>query len=731
MPRRTTTQRSEPSQPPDAAANDRGRDHDADDTLRILVATDNHLGVDEKDPIRGNDSFETFEEILQIAKERRADCVLLGGDLFHDNKPSRSTIVKAMDILTRYCLNDDDIDFEIVSDQSNFTTGKVNFENEHLNIGLPVFTIHGNHDDPSSVDNTSAVDILASANLVNYFGKANLQYGVDSDPHGEVKVSPILIRKGDTKLALYGLGNIRDERMCRLLNRPHGVQWARPTEYEEEWVNVFVLHQNRVAHLQGAKNIVKESHLPRWLHIVVWGHEHECIISPWKSHISGGAFSVLQPGSSVATALSEGESKKKHVFMLEMKAGKWRTVKIPLETVRPFVFDSVVLANQASVNPGNPTTVVDFLTAKVEKMIERANLDRTDKSPDLPLVRLRVDYSGFSTINPQVFAQQFLNKVANAQDILMWQKASARKKDKSGKVLPMLSAEAPSLRLEDMIGKNLKEELRLLSEIELSGALQEYVQKEEKAAIGDTVGTALEETAKDAEEHVENIDDVELSQQVLEAIEAAAARRKEKMMARDVVSAALRKAAAPVGAGDGGKVDGGVGTEAACAATNKKHIAKKKTAATNKAATKSKSAPKAKKTTATKRTGSSRKKKADEELDWGDSDSDEGEEEEWDSGASDEEVVGADKSESESVEAGDSPVIPERPAAKRPARSTRSQGTRATRQKTQATSGVPARSAALASLKGAAGSRPTRATRASQQSQETAGGGSKWGRLKR
>ena len=61
-----------------------------------------------------------------------------------------------------------------------------------------------------------------------------------------------------------------------------------------------------------------------------------------------------------------------------------------------------------------------------------------------------------------------------------------------------------------MIGKNLKEELRLLSEIELSGALQEYVQKEEKAAIGDTVGTALEETAKDAEEHVENIDDVEL-----------------------------------------------------------------------------------------------------------------------------------------------------------------------------------------------------------------------------
>lgn len=38
-------------------------------TFRILVATDNHVGYLEKDPIRGNDSFESFEEILQIATD--------------------------------------------------------------------------------------------------------------------------------------------------------------------------------------------------------------------------------------------------------------------------------------------------------------------------------------------------------------------------------------------------------------------------------------------------------------------------------------------------------------------------------------------------------------------------------------------------------------------------------------------------------------------------------------
>lgn len=40
-----------------------------------------------------------------------------------------------------------------------------------MNVGLPVFTIHGNHDDPGGADNLSAVDVLSTCSLVNYFGK--------------------------------------------------------------------------------------------------------------------------------------------------------------------------------------------------------------------------------------------------------------------------------------------------------------------------------------------------------------------------------------------------------------------------------------------------------------------------------------------------------------------------------------------------------------------------------
>lgn len=40
-----------------------------EDTLTIMVATDNHLGYIEKDPVRGDDSFAAFEEILSLAAE--------------------------------------------------------------------------------------------------------------------------------------------------------------------------------------------------------------------------------------------------------------------------------------------------------------------------------------------------------------------------------------------------------------------------------------------------------------------------------------------------------------------------------------------------------------------------------------------------------------------------------------------------------------------------------------
>ena len=59
---------------------------------------------------------------------------------------------------------------------------------------------------------------------------------------------------------------------------------------------------------------------------MLWGHEHECLIEPEYIHQGvmdeGGeekGVYISQPGSSVATSLSDGEMKKKWVLRWNFK----------------------------------------------------------------------------------------------------------------------------------------------------------------------------------------------------------------------------------------------------------------------------------------------------------------------------------------------------------------------------------------------------------------------------
>uniref|UniRef100_A0A9L0TUX9 MRE11 homolog, double strand break repair nuclease n=1 Tax=Equus caballus TaxID=9796 RepID=A0A9L0TUX9_HORSE len=98
---------------------------DDENTFKILVATDIHLGFMEKDAVRGNDTFVTLDEILRLAQENQVDFILLGGDLFHDNKPSRKTLHNCLELFRKYCMGDRPVQFEIISDQSvNFGFSK-------------------------------------------------------------------------------------------------------------------------------------------------------------------------------------------------------------------------------------------------------------------------------------------------------------------------------------------------------------------------------------------------------------------------------------------------------------------------------------------------------------------------------------------------------------------------------------------------------------------------------
>ncbi|XP_038673896.1 double-strand break repair protein MRE11 isoform X2 [Scyliorhinus canicula] len=453
-----------------------------------------------------NSWFGFASAALQLAApvQCRVDFILLGGDLFHDNKPSRKTLHTCMELLRKYCMGDNPIQFEILSDQSvNFGFSKfpwVNYQDGNLNVSIPVFSVHGNHDDPTGADALCALDLLSCAGLVNHFGRSMSVEKID--------ISPVLMQKGNTKLALYGLGAIPDERLYRMFVNKQ-VTMLRPKEEEDSWFNIFVIHQNRSKH--GATNYIPEQFLDDFLDLVIWGHEHECKISPIKNEQQ--LFYVSQPGSSVVTSLSPGEAVKKHVGLLRIKGKKMNMRKIPLKTTRQFFIEDVVLADHSDIfNPDHPKVmqkIEAFCLEKVEGMLDVAETERlgNPRQPEKPLIRMRVDYSGgfepFSTLR---FSQKFVERVANPKDIIHFFRHREQKDKKDDaqinfEKVASRSSEGMTLRVEDLVKQYFETaeksvRLSLLTERGMGEAVQEFVDKEEKDAIDELVKFQLEKTQR-------------------------------------------------------------------------------------------------------------------------------------------------------------------------------------------------------------------------------------------
>jgi len=58
-----------------------------------------------------------------------------------------------------------------------------------------------------------------------------------------IAIRPVLLKKGKTKLGMYGVGNVKDQRMHFEL-RSNRVKMFMPRD-KDSWFNLLVLHQNR------------------------------------------------------------------------------------------------------------------------------------------------------------------------------------------------------------------------------------------------------------------------------------------------------------------------------------------------------------------------------------------------------------------------------------------------------------------------------------------------------
>ena len=487
------------------------------DTITILVATDNHVGAHETNPTRGDDSWKTFHEIMCMAKARDVDMVLLAGDLFHENKPSRKSMYNVMRSIRLNCLGDKPCELEMLSDESEHfdsTFDHVNYEDPNINVGIPIFSIHGNHDDPTGAGHYSALDLLAVSGLVNYYGKVN-----QSD---NIIVKPVLIQKGRTKLALYGLSNVRDERLHRTF-REQKVKFHRPSTQMDDWYNLISLHQNHHAYTD--TSYLPENFLPDFLDLVIWGHEHECLIEPRENPEMN--FKVMQPGSSIATSLIPGEAVPKHVAILTITGREMKCEPIPLTTVRPFVYKDLVLAEDkqavriARAKDEHRTELTGYLIKIVDELIEQAEKEWLAVQPEpehpddepiqapLPLIRLRVETTSadgvtrFDMENPQRFSNRFVDKVANRDDVVQFHvkkknaAARAARDAEADKEIMAKFQGLETVKVDELVKEFLdKQSLTILPPNVFGDAVHQYVVKDDKHAVEMFVNESLADQIK-------------------------------------------------------------------------------------------------------------------------------------------------------------------------------------------------------------------------------------------
>lgn len=461
-----------------------------EDTVRILVTTDNHVGFNEQDGVRGDDSWKTFEEIMTVGRERQVDLVLQCGDLFHTNTPSKKSLYNVVRTLRRTVMGDRPVQFEVLSDPSvvfddGFNT--VNYEDPNLNVSLPVFAINGNHDDQSGKNLLSPLDLLSSTGLLNYFGKVTQSDSID--------VRPLLLQKGCTKISLFGLSNVKDERLFKSF-RDGRVRFSTSSVRQREWFNLMCVHQNHHAHTN--TSYLPEHFLPSFLDLVVWGHEHECV--PYTTTNVATGTDILQPGSSIATSLSRAEAGEKCVFILSINRLDYCIEPVRLTTVRPFVYDEISLASFPHLRTGSlyKNEVTVFLIDKINELIEQARAQAAAQGPStgagdtLPLVRLRCDYSGgYEVENPTRFSNRFIGKVANVNSIVQFYcKKSYAAGARRGAGPSTTAHDDPdkTTNIQSLVNSYLKNsELSLLPEVGLSNAVRNFIDKDDKAALKDFI----------------------------------------------------------------------------------------------------------------------------------------------------------------------------------------------------------------------------------------------------
>lgn len=388
-----------------------------------------------------------FKEALATARAKDVDFILLGGDLFHMNRPSSNIEHKCIKIIRQHMNAPAKRGVSFKRVKGNFShfhkINHANFEDDNLNVPYPIMTIHGNHDDPTGSSAKSICEKLATCGLLNYFGA--LKPNVTS-----IIIEPIVLQKGSVKIALYGLGFISDHKLKRAFDNEEVVFIEPP----KDSYNILVVHQNRVKYNEA--KYIPDNLFPLNFHLIIRGHEHDTQEpEPIPESEVGGL--VYQPGSTVATSVSslEMSQKKVGVFKISLNTEMKSKFNVDYELVnlkccRRMLLKDISQKNIYTYIKSKAGTQVlssefkrlskEYVVDVIEEMLKEDESKRSQDSQktksqasndsefklerfSLPLIRIRVEFVRKSERFDEfeIGSMFYPNRVAN-KDIVLFKK---------------------------------------------------------------------------------------------------------------------------------------------------------------------------------------------------------------------------------------------------------------------------------------------------------------------
>jgi double-strand break repair protein MRE11 len=149
-----------------------------------------------------------------------------------------------------------------------------------------------------------------------------------------------------------------------------------------------------------------------------------------NTQIRFSGFWLLQPGSTVVTSMTEDEAKPKHAFIIEFHGNnkKPEITPIPLLTPRQVYVEEADMDVLRLAPPCENVRLESgmederYVMERINEILENATATHNGRQPLLPMVRIKLTYSGswrkVPPLSTRKIASKFVDRVANYSEIL-------------------------------------------------------------------------------------------------------------------------------------------------------------------------------------------------------------------------------------------------------------------------------------------------------------------------